>query len=182
MNLRVRRAVAADAEAYVHTHVAAQISAYQHLMPPEYAEDRLRERPRVTADLAAELERLTGILAAGEEPFRHHWVVELDDRIVGIACAGLGMNWWEEDFDPPPADIPWILDRLYLLPEAHGTGAGQALFDVAVGDRSAYLWIIADNHRAERFYRRNGFSPDGAEGETGPIWYHRRMFRMVRRA
>ena len=150
-------------------------------MPPEYAEDRLAEQPRVTAELAEELGRLQAVLAAGEEPFRHHWVAELDDRIIGIACAGNGMNWWEEHFDPPPADIPWILDRLYVIPEALGSGAGQALFDVAVGDRSAYLWIIVDNHRAERFYRRNGFVPDGAEGETGPIWYHRHMFRMVRR-
>lgn len=179
--LRVRLAQPTDARAYVQALVAAQIATYAAIMPPEYAEDRRAEAPALTAALASELRQLGPTLAAGSEPRRRHWVAELDGQVVGIASAGSGPSWWEAEFDPPPLGIPWILDRLYVRPERHGSGAGQALFDVAVGGRSAYLWILRDNPRAERFYRRNGFAPDGSVGTAGGPWFDRPMFRMVRR-
>ena len=43
-----------------------------------------------------------------------------------------------------------------------GTGLAQRLYDEAVGDRDAYLWVLRDNARARGFYARNGFLPDGA--------------------
>ena len=49
-----------------------------------------------------------------------------------------------------------------------------------MGARDAYLWILHGNARAERFYRRNQFQPDGVELSCGPTWYYRSMFRMVR--
>ena len=48
-----------------------------------------------------------------------------------------------------------------MVASAHGSGAGQALFDAAVGDSPAYLWAADDNPRAAAFYRRNGFARDG---------------------
>jgi len=48
-----------------------------------------------------------------------------------------------------------------VVASAHGSGAGQALLHAAVGDSPAYLWAADDNPRAEAFYRRNGFDPDG---------------------
>lgn len=179
--LRVRPAQPTDAAAYVGTLVETQIATYAAIMPEEYAAARLAEASAAAEALALELDQLTATVAAGDEPFRRHWVAELDDRIVGIASAGSGQSWWEAEFDPPPPGILWILDRLYVRPEAHGSGAGQALFDVAVGGRSAYLWILRDNPRAERFYRRNGFVPDGSVGNAGGPWFNRPMFRMVRR-
>lgn len=179
--LCVRPAQPTDAAAYVEALVETQIATYAAIMPEEYAPARRAEAPAVAEALAVELGQLTATLAGGGEPFRRHWVAELDERIVGIASAGAGPGWWEAEFDPPPADISWILDRLYVRPEAHGSGAGQALFDVAVGERSAYLWILRDNPRAERFYRRNGFVPDGSVGNAGGPWFNRPMFRMVRR-
>jgi GNAT superfamily N-acetyltransferase len=69
---------------------------------------------------------------------------------------------------------------VYTAARVHGSGLGQALLGAAVADRDAYLWILYGNHRAERFYRRNGFRPDGVELGCGPSWFHRPMFRMVR--
>lgn len=190
---RIRLAHPGDAEAYVAAHVASQIATYAHLMPLAYAADRRAEAPTAAAELAVDLAAMHDDLASGREPFRRHWiaeaiqtagtgVAEASTDIIGIACAGAGQNWWEANFDPPPVDVPYMLDRLYLRPEAQGSGVGQALFEAAVGDRSVYLWIIANNPRAERFYRRNGFVPDGASGPAGGPWLGRPMFRMVRRA
>ncbi|WP_439688481.1 GNAT family N-acetyltransferase [Curtobacterium sp. SP.BCp] len=66
---------------------------------------------------------------------------------------------------------------LYVLARAHGSGAGQALLDAALGHRSASLWVAEDNPRAQAFYRRNGFTVDGATSSFGPI---ERSVRMVR--
>ena len=43
-----------------------------------------------------------------------------------------------------------------------GTGLAQRLYNEAVGNRAAYLWVMRDNARARAFYARNGFLPDGA--------------------
>lgn len=83
------------------------------------------------------------------------WVAEVDGEIVGWANTSAG-----RDADGP-RDLE--LEGLYVLDAHHGTGVGQALLDAAVGDRPAYLWVLADNPRARAFYRRNGFEPDGAE-------------------
>ena len=72
---------------------------------------------------------------------------------------------------------PEELAMLYVLESAHGSGAGQALLHAALGDRSASLWVAADNPRVHAFYRRNGFRPDGAESSFGPI---PRTVRLIR--
>lgn len=38
---------------------------------------------------------------------------------------------------------------------------GQRLLDEAIGAEPACLWVAAENHRAKRFYEKNGFQPDG---------------------
>ncbi|WJX99325.1 GNAT family N-acetyltransferase [Curtobacterium sp. 458] len=100
-------------------------------------------------------------------------VVALDgDDLVGFAGTHA----------TPPSDgeqpvRPEELTMLYVLARAHGSGAGQALLDAALGHRSASLWVAEDNPRAQAFYRRNGFTADGATSSFGPI---ERSVRMVR--
>lgn len=89
------------------------------------------------------------------------WVAEVGGEIVGWANTSAG-----RDADGP-RDLE--LEGLYVLDAHHGTGVGQALLDAAVGDRPAYLWVLADNPRARAFYRRNGFEPDGAE-HVDAVW------------
>ena len=45
----------------------------------------------------------------------------------------------------------------------HGSGVAQGLLDTVLRPgASAELWVWSGNARAQRFYRRNGFEPDGA--------------------
>jgi GNAT superfamily N-acetyltransferase len=59
------------------------------------------------------------------------------------------------------------LHALHLLPELHGSGAGQALHDAVLaafagwGCTRAELWVVAGNARAQSFYRRNGWHDTG---------------------
>ena len=59
----------------------------------------------------------------------------------------------------------WSCGRSTSGPAWWGTGVGYVLFEEAVGDRAAYLWVLAGNDRAIRFYERQGFRLDGTEDE-----------------
>jgi ribosomal protein S18 acetylase RimI-like enzyme len=39
------------------------------------------------------------------------------------------------------------------------------LLDVAIGREAASLWVLEGNERAMAFYRRNGFTADGARAD-----------------
>ena len=64
------------------------------------------------------------------------------------------------------------LRDLYVVPEAWGTGAGQALMDEvlaeirASGATEATLWVVDANARARRFYEREGWEPTGETRAT----------------
>jgi GNAT superfamily N-acetyltransferase len=81
-------------------------------------------------------------------------VVLYDNRLVGIAMAG----------PPLDADAAWAtqLYVLYVVAEHHGTGAGAALLNAVVRlEHDASLWVADPNPRAQAFYRKHGFKPDG---------------------
>lgn len=83
-------------------------------------------------------------------------VAEVDDVVVGHAISGPAI---EVGGFAPVRDLQ--LYSLYVLPEHHGTGVGQALLDAVVPAGPAQLWVAEENPRARRFYERNGFVPDG---------------------
>jgi GNAT superfamily N-acetyltransferase len=138
----VRPAVPADADEIAEVHIRTWRETYAHLLPASYLDG---------LDVATRAEQWRGTLAfsSAAPPF----VALDDDRIVGFALAGPA-----RDEDPPR---PFQLYAINVVASAHGTGAGQALLDAAVGDSPAYLWAADDNPRAEAFYRRNGFARDG---------------------
>ncbi len=84
-------------------------------------------------------------------------VAERDHEVVGIAMSGAASG--------PEAQLHLI----YLLRRAHGSGAGQALLDAVIDPtEAASLWVADPNPRAQAFYRRNRFRPDGeAKEEDG---------------
>jgi len=142
----IRRGGPDDAEALAHLHLDVWDDAYTGLMPQGILDGR---RAKVTE----RVERWVDIL--GQE--RPTWLAEDADGLIGFSGAGPA-----RDND---VDIDLELYALYVRAAYYGTGVGFALFEQAVGDRAAYLWVLAGNHRAIGFYERQGFRLDGTEDE-----------------
>ncbi|HEY8588803.1 MAG TPA: GNAT family N-acetyltransferase [Naasia sp.] len=80
-------------------------------------------------------------------------VSEVAGEVVGIAMSG----------PAAPESADWQLFVLYVLADHHGTGAGAALLSAVIPpERDVSLWVADPNPRAQAFYRRHGFVPDGA--------------------
>lgn len=86
-------------------------------------------------------------------------VAEREGTLIGFAGAGAS-----QDAEPVREQQLFFI---YLLADAHGSGAGQALLDRVLGDDPATLWVLEGNDRAVRFYERNGFVLDGVRQQTG---------------
>ncbi len=140
----VRRARPEDAEALAHLHLDVWDDAYTGLMPQRILDER-REK---TTD---RVDRWRAILAGDHS----NLLADGPDGLVGFANAGPG-----RDND---VDIDLELWALYVRAGSWGTGVGYALFEETVGDRAAYLWVLAGNDRAIRFYERQGFRRDGTD-------------------
>jgi GNAT superfamily N-acetyltransferase len=156
-DVSIRQAVGADAEPLAHLHVDVWDDAYTGLMPQGILDDR-REK------VAERVDKWRGILG-GPEPT---WVAEDSDGLIGFASTGPARD---NDMDDTLE-----LYALYVRASYWGTGVGYALFEIAVGDHAAFLWVLADNIRAIGFYERQGFRLDGTEDEQD----EGRHVRMVR--
>ncbi|MBH0131618.1 GNAT family N-acetyltransferase [Salinibacterium sp. NK8237] len=84
-------------------------------------------------------------------------VAEVRSRIVGLAHA----HHNRDEPNLPPEELAMI----YVLTSAHGTGAGQALIDAALGGAAASVWVLEQNPRARAFYAKNRFMYDGTVRE-----------------
>jgi GNAT superfamily N-acetyltransferase len=140
-------------------HSACWREAYAGLVSNDYLDSHSIKERRV----ARWQERLAGT--------RTVWLAEVGRVVVGVASAGPSRD------DPPPTAAE--LKSLYVRASHYGTGLADHLLDAAVGRGPASLWVFAANERAQRFYRRHGFVPDGAakiDEDTGVP-----EIRMVRR-
>ena len=92
-------------------------------------------------------------------------VAEGEGRIVGFACAyGRDDEQWGT-----------LLDNLHVRPELHRQGTGRRLLlDVATWCRARYpdcglyLWVLAQNQNARRFYERMGATDCGGDVSVPP--------------
>jgi ribosomal protein S18 acetylase RimI-like enzyme len=149
--MQVRPAVASDAAALGRLHVRAWQWAYRGMLPDAYLDgltDQTDRRETMWRHVIGELQ--------ADHPL---WVAEDDGRVVGFcntAPAG----------DQPPATGELL--SIYLDPDVVGTGVGSALMHQALADfrargyRAAVLWVLDGNQRAQRFYEKFGWRPDGA--------------------
>lgn len=144
----IRRADPGDAAAVADVHVASWRGAYAGIVPDAYLAS-------LDVDGRAEAWRanLTGSRATT-------WVALSGSRTLGFATLGPA-----RDEDAEPGDLE--LYAIYLDPEAWGLGVARdlmrtVLLEVPPGVPLS-LWVIADNERAQHFYRRHGFQPDGVE-------------------
>lgn len=91
-------------------------------------------------------------------PDSFFYAAELGGQTVGY----IKLNTGSAQTEPQAADALEI-ERIYVLSAHHGCGIGQDLYQRALGiatDRKArYIWlgVWEHNHRALRFYEKNGF-------------------------
>lgn len=140
----LRRAVPADAPAIALIHVRTWQHAYRGIVPQAFL-DGMDVARRALA-WARQL----------SDPANPEFVVVAEDggALIGFASGGPPRN--------PELPFAGELYAIYLLPERQGSGVGRALFRAVVdhhlanGVTSMYLWVLADNAPARRFYERMG--------------------------
>ena len=95
-------------------------------------------------------------------PESFFYVAEVNGHVVGY----LKLNTAHAQTEPQAADALEI-ERIYVLSNYHGNGVGQALYhhamSVAEDRKASYVWlgVWEHNHRALRFYEKNGFTAFG---------------------
>lgn len=160
-SLIVRPALVQDIPRMARVHVRCWQETYRGLMPDAVLDD---------PDFPAARERMW-TAALTDERYRHNRaaVALRDGELTGIAMSG------------PPADVTAAWARqlyvLYVYARHHGTGAGQALLEAVLDPAEPVaLWVADPNPRAQAFYRKHRFVPDGiARFEDGI-----REIRMIR--
>jgi GNAT superfamily N-acetyltransferase len=152
----VRPAEPDDAISVARVHVRSWQAAYRDLLPHDYLE-RLRPEERARRySFGSSDPRQPATIVAAEAGVIHGFATtaparDADARDLGELCA------------------------LYVDPDVWGRGVGVALVSaarahlLALGFPHALLWVLAGNARAERFYRIDGWTPDGSR-QTDVVW------------
>jgi ribosomal protein S18 acetylase RimI-like enzyme len=146
----LRPATLRDADAGAALHLTCWREAYGPLVDRDLLEAQL-------ADPESWAARWRERIALGAP----RMVAAHGAELVGFASVGAAR------YEGAPGGSE--LYAIYVLAAWHGTGVGQALLDVSLGGRSAYLWVLEDNLRARHFYERNGFRWRGARKKFEPL-------------
>jgi ribosomal protein S18 acetylase RimI-like enzyme len=166
--LTLRDARPEDAAEVARVHVRSWQVAYRGLLADEYL-DGLRAEDRAG--------RYTFHLVGRDQPAT---TVALEgDELCGFATTG------------PARGAAETVGEVYAInvdPTAWGRGVGRALMADArsrlsgLGFTKGLLWVLTGNDRAERFYRADGWLPDGQRREedvwgirVSEIGYRRRL-------
>ena len=152
----LRAAEPNDAAAVALVHVRSWQAAYRGLLPDDYL-DGLRPEDRAT--------RYT---FGDPDPDVPSTVVAVEQGTIrGFATIGPA-----RDDDRPGGGE---LYALYVDPGSWDTGVGRELMADARrrlserGHDEATLWVLVGNERAQRFYRIDGWFPDGPS-RVDEIW------------
>jgi ribosomal protein S18 acetylase RimI-like enzyme len=151
----LRPATLPDAPAIAILHAESWRFAYRGSYPDSYLDGPVFEdRARVWN------ERL-----AAPAPNQHVTLAEDNGTLIGFACS-------YGDDDP---EWGTLLDNLHVQPDRHRQGTGRLLLaEVASWSsqtypgRGLYLWVLAQNDRAQRFYKALGASDQGTKTSTPP--------------
>ncbi len=139
----VRKAAAPDARAIGAVYRRSWQAAYRNLVPDAFLDALTDENCAPNA----------------VDPGRN-LVAEREGAVVGVVSFGPARDAAFEDWGE--------LRAIYVLPDAWGTGCGVALFSGAaqalreMGYEKIYLWVLAGNLRARKFYEKAGMRESGA--------------------
>jgi len=145
-----------DIDAVAVVHVRTWQAAYAGIVPADHL---------AAMDVAAMAERRRTMPVP---PGVRTLVATDDGQVVGFVVFG---PYRGEDGTEPERGQ---LYAIYVTPGHWGRGAGRLLFDAAKAGLTAAgfpdmrLWVLAENHRARRFYERVGMAPDGARDHYIP--------------
>lgn len=122
---------------------------------------------QVAAFIATNLteDHLAGYLA---DPDRAVFVARAD-QILGYAMMIRGVPGDADVQRAVPLRPAIELSKMYVLPEAHGTGAADVLMTTAIGHaadcgaRCMWLGVNQENQRAQRFYAKHGYTVAGTK-------------------
>jgi len=150
ITIATRKAGPRDARKIADAHDSAWTNAYSGIVP--YAALNRMVRRRGEKWWLDAIRRSTFVM-----------VIEAGDTIAGYATLGRNRV----------STLPFEgeIYELYLRPEYQGIGLGEKLFLAARGElkrrclRGSVVWVLADNHRAIRFYQNAGGRPiaEGSE-------------------
>jgi ribosomal protein S18 acetylase RimI-like enzyme len=135
----------ADVENLARVHVAVWQEAYVGMVSQAYLDGLTTESSK---QLWTEL-----LSDNSPRPAARYVAVAQDGSIVGIAASGTSRS-------VEVVEVEELYD-LQVLKEYRGTGVSDLLMHNALASRSAELWVVEGNARAQAFYRRHGFIPNG---------------------
>jgi len=159
-------AVVGDESGVAQVHVRSWQAGYRGLI----ADDRL--------DALDPVERARRYRFADQGPRAPRTILAVEGRrIVGFAT-------WGPSGDEEQARAEVL--ALYVDPDHWGRGVGTLLHDAVITAlrqrpvASAHLWVLEGNRRAQRFYFRREWRPDGAS-RRATVWGARVSLRRLSR-
>jgi RimJ/RimL family protein N-acetyltransferase len=147
MNTTLRKTLPQDAYDVTDCVIACWQTAYRGIVPDSYLDNLHTERE----------ERAERFRKYQENPDLDAYCVMLENKMVGF----LTINKKDGEI--------WAI---YLLDEVRSKGYGTEILNFAIdelknmGHEIIVLWVFEENHKARRFYERNGFRFDGAKREN----------------
>ena len=152
----LRPAEPSDSLEVAEVHVRSWQVGYRGLLPGGYLDALIPE------------ERAERYTFADRSPGTPWTTVAVDDGLIcGFATTGPAKD--------PETPASGELLGLYVDPSHWGKGAGRALIAAARrelaerGFPDALLWVLSGNERAQRFYQKDGWRPDGSH-RLGEAW------------
>ena len=152
----IRRALPSDARAIAHVHISSWQEAYRDLMPAPYLN-------ALQASLAHRESFWRRSIESGESTL---WVAQVDKDVVGWISVGPS-----RDEDAAGQNAGEVM-AIYVQASHWHTGVGLALWNAGVqylteqGHAHLTLWVLSQNARAIRFYRRAGCVEDTGSERT----------------
>ena len=147
----IRRASPEDARTIADLGARTFTDTFAHLYPPEDLAAFLAE--------AHSVERARADLA---NPAKALWLMEKDGEAIGYALAGPAKLP-----HPEVTDACGELDRIYVLKDHQGGGAGSRLLAEVFawlekdGPRDLWIGVWSENLGAQKLYARHGFEKVG---------------------